>query len=88
MNELVIKGYKNDKILRALVFPDALLPFKQRTVDTSPKPLNSIGTFEFNVKSISTQSLKQKKFLAPNLLSIFELKPLPIVGLKAFLVNF
>jgi hypothetical protein len=73
LNELVAKEDKNDRIFRALVFPDELPPFKQRMVDTSPRLLSSGGTFELSVKSISIQSLKQKKFFAPNFLSTFEL---------------
>ncbi len=71
LNELVAKEDRNDRIFRALVFPDELPPFKQRTVDTSPRLLSSGGTFELSVKSISIQSLKQKKFFAPNFLSTF-----------------
>jgi hypothetical protein len=73
LNELVAKEDKNDRIFRALVFPDELPPFKQRMVDASPRLLSSGGTFELRVKSISIQSLKQKKFFAPNFLSTFEL---------------
>jgi hypothetical protein len=66
MKELIQKKLRKESIFIALVLPDALPPLKQRVNAAFISFDISDGTFELNSSDISTHSLKQKKFFAPN----------------------